>query len=101
MHPLVKKLSDREMEELDPAAWPVTTIEIARYSRHYDQTEEYLILQGEVELETDNGPMKFGPGDFVTFPEGTSCVWDVKEPVVAHHGREGSCSIKPYKKANN
>ncbi len=28
---------------------------------------------------------EFGKGDFVTFPKGLSCVWDIKEPVKKHY----------------
>ena len=28
---------------------------------------------------------EFGKGDFVTFPKGLSCIWDIKAPVRKHY----------------
>ena len=36
-------------------------------------------------VETDQGNVTFGKGDFVTFPKGLSCVWDIKAPVNKHY----------------
>ena len=30
-------------------------------------------------------PVHLQSGDFVTFPKGLSCVWDVKEPIKKHY----------------
>ncbi len=32
--------------------------------------------------------IKIKKGDYVTFPKGLSCVWDVKEPVKKHYNFE-------------
>lgn len=45
------------------------------FDRHYDSTGECFIL----------GKVEFGKGDFITFPAGLSCVWDIKEPVRKHY----------------
>jgi uncharacterized protein len=38
------------------------------------------------DLETKDGKtVEFGKGDFVTFPKGLSCVWDIKAPVKKHY----------------
>jgi uncharacterized protein len=36
-------------------------------------------------VETKDGKVEFGDGDFVAFPTGLSCVWDIKEPVRKHY----------------
>jgi len=39
-------------------------------------------MEGEVVVETKDGKMvQLGKGEFVTFSEGLSCVWDIKKPV--------------------
>ena len=53
---------------------------------HYDVTEECYILEGGVVVETQDGKkVQFGKGDFVTFPKGLACVWDIKKPVRKHY----------------
>jgi uncharacterized cupin superfamily protein len=37
-------------------------------------------------VETPDGKkVEIGKGDFVTFPKGLDCVWDVKEPIRKHY----------------
>ncbi len=62
----------------------------ARFAFHgsgsYDSTEECYLLEGKVVVESEDGKKtEFGKGDFVTFPKGLSCVWDIKEPVRKHY----------------
>jgi hypothetical protein len=40
---------------------------------------------GKVVVETQDDKVEFGAGDFVTFPAGLSCVWDIKEAVRKHY----------------
>jgi len=47
--------------------------------------EECYLLEGKVVVETKDGKVEFGAGDFVTFPAGLSCIWDIKEPVRKHY----------------
>ena len=48
--------------------------------------EECLLLEGKVVVETAAGEkVEFGKGDFVTFPKGLSCIWDIKQTVKKHY----------------
>ena len=52
----------------------------------YDIRERAYVLEGEVEVTTDDGQsVAFGAGDLVTFPRGTSCTWRVKKPFRKHY----------------
>ncbi|MBW2449319.1 MAG: cupin domain-containing protein, partial [Deltaproteobacteria bacterium] len=52
----------------------------------YDSTEECFLIEGKVVVETEDGNrVEFGKGDFVTFPKGLSCIWDIKVPVRKHY----------------
>jgi len=45
------------------------------------------LLAGKVTVTPDDKslkPAEFGKGDFVTFPAGMSCTWDVSETVEKH-----------------
>lgn len=55
--------------------------EIAK-AEGFDFTPE----EGKVVVETEDGKrVEFEKGDFVRFPKGLSCVWDIKEPVKKHY----------------
>lgn len=52
---------------------------------HYGETEECYIIEGEVLIETKDGKkVEIKKGDFVTFPQGLSCVWEIKKPIKKH-----------------
>ena len=81
----IKKLSAAEQEELGIKSWPIWEKEVSRFDWFYDSEEQCLILEGEIDVETEAGKVSIKPGDFVTFKKGLSCVWDVKKPVRKHY----------------
>jgi uncharacterized cupin superfamily protein len=85
----VEKLSEEELDKKGVKSWPVWEKGVSRFDWTYDSTEECFILDGEVVIETSEGSVSFGPGDFVTFPEGLECVWDIKKPVRKHYNFPG------------
>ena len=82
----IRKPNLEDMEKRGVLSWPIWEKEISRFDWHYDETEECYLLEGEVFVETEDGEkVKFGRGDFVTFPQGLSCAWDIKKPVKKHY----------------
>ena len=82
----IRKPTTADMEKAGVMSWPIWEKEASRFEWHYDQTEECYLLEGNVVVETDDGEkIQFGKGDFVTFPKGLSCVWEIKEPVRKHY----------------
>merc|ERR1712174_157980 len=52
----------------------------------YEQSEEAYIIEGECIVTPSTGEaVSIKAGDFVTFPKGMTCVWDVKEPIKKHY----------------
>lgn len=82
----VQRPRKEDLEKRGVSNWPVWQKEVSRFDWSYDDTEECYLLEGKVVVETSDGEtVTFGKGDFVTFPKGLSCVWDVKEPVKKHY----------------
>ena len=82
----VEKLSQDELKKRGVEGWPIWTKEVSKFPWTYDSIEECLILEGQVTVETEDGKkVKFGKGDFVTFPKGLSCTWIVEKPVRKHY----------------
>jgi len=82
----IKRPDQEEVKAKGIESWPVWEKEVSRFDWYYDSTEECYLLQGSVEVITENGEkVRFGKGDFVTFPKGLSCTWDIKEPVRKHY----------------
>ena len=82
----IKKPKKEDMEKEGIMSWPIWEKEVSRFDWFYDSIEECYLLEGEVVVETEDGQqVEFGKGDFVTFPQGLSCVWDIKEAVKKHY----------------
>lgn len=82
----IEKPDDRDLKERNVTSWPIWEKEVSQFDWHYDDTEECYLLDGMVVVETDDGTkVEFGKGDFVTFPKGLSCTWDIKAPVRKHY----------------
>ncbi len=82
----VERLPPDELKRRGVQGWPIWTKGVARFPWSYDSTEECFILEGDVTVETRDGQkVSFGEGDFVTFPKGLSCTWDIKKSVKKHY----------------
>ena len=82
----IEKISEQKLKEMDIFSWPIWEKEVSRFDWHYDETEMCYLLKGKVTVETKDGEkVSFGAGDFVTFPQGLDCVWDITEPVKKHY----------------
>ena len=81
----IEQLRTEDIEARGVGSWPIWEKEVSRFDWHYDQTEECLILEGRVTIETEDGEVEIKPGDFVTFPKGLSCIWNILEPVKKHY----------------
>ncbi|MFW5770957.1 MAG: cupin domain-containing protein [Spirochaetota bacterium] len=82
----VEKIDDDKLKKMNVTSWPVWEKEASEFDWHYDSTEEFYVIEGDVEVALENGEtVSFSKGDFVTFPEGISCTWKVKKPIRKHY----------------
>ncbi len=82
----IQKPEKEDLETRGVLSWPIWEKEVSRFDWYYDSIEECYLLEGKVVVETEDGEkVEFGKGDFVTFPKGLSCTWDIKEPVRKHY----------------
>jgi uncharacterized cupin superfamily protein len=67
-------------------SWGTWGCGVSKFPWTYDSNESCYLLSGQVTVTPSDGspPATFGKGDFVTFPAGMSCTWDVTEPVQKH-----------------
>jgi uncharacterized cupin superfamily protein len=86
MEIIVQKLSQDQLKRQGVFNWPIWEKEVARFDWYYDEAEQCYFLEGDVTVETDDGKkVNFGKGDFVAFPKGLKCIWDIKKPVKKHY----------------
>jgi uncharacterized cupin superfamily protein len=83
MEILVRKPTENEAAEMKSC--PIWSCEVSEFDWHYDSEEVCLILEGEVTVQHDSKRVSIAAGDYVVFPAGLSCVWQVHKPVKKHY----------------
>lgn len=82
----IEQPSMEKLKQLGVFSWPIWEKEASCFDWHYDRIEMCYILEGQVTVEEKAGKaVSFGPGNFVTFPKGLDCVWNIKEAVRKHY----------------
>lgn len=82
---IIKKITESEMTSRGIKNWPIWEKAVSKFDWTYDSEEECFFLNGEVVVETENGNYTIKSGDFVIFPKGLKCVWDIKQDVKKHY----------------
>lgn len=78
--------STAKLEVMNVFGWPIWTKEVSTFPWSYDKTETCYFLQGDVIVTPEGGePVQMGAGDLVTFPEGMSCTWEIRQDVKKHY----------------
>ncbi len=82
----IRKPDENLLKKLNVESWPIWEKEISEFDWYYDEDETFYVLEGEVEVEIEDGEkVSFGKGDLVTFKEGTKCRWKLKKPIRKHY----------------
>eukprot|EP00804_Cyclotella_cryptica_P005426 CCRYP_002969-RA/>CCRYP_002969-RA protein AED:0.00 eAED:0.00 QI:30/1/1/1/0/0.5/2/417/156 len=84
---VVTQPTEEFLEKKGVFSWSKWSCPPSKFPWTYDSTESCYLLQGQVTVTPTDGrkPATFGKGDFVTFPSGMSCTWDVSEGVEKHY----------------
>ncbi len=78
---LVKQISKEDLTNMGVFNWPIWTCEVSEFPWTYSDNESCFIIDGEIEVKTQDESVHIGPGDFIVFPKGLSCKWKVTKPV--------------------
>ena len=81
-----KNISKDQLQKLGVKEWPIWTKEVSEFPWTYDEEEKCYILEGSVEVTTDEGEkVTINEGDFVSFPKGLSCKWKITKNIKKHY----------------
>ena len=72
-------------EKMEASSWPIWEKEASVFPWHYGEKETCLILDGEVCVQVGKEEVSFKGGDYVVFPEGLDCTWNIKKAVRKHY----------------
>lgn len=80
-NPAEKRLQDDGIYD-----WPIWTKEVSEFPWTYSEDETCYFLKGDVVVTPDGGdPVEMKKGYLVTFPEGMSCTWKIRQDVKKHY----------------
>jgi len=79
----IRKPTDMEIAAMKTK--PVWTCGVSEFDWSYDAEETCLIIEGDVTVKYGSKSVSFTAGDLVVFPQGLSCVWQVRKPVKKHY----------------
>jgi len=84
----ISQYTQEELEEGGVFDWPVWERGEEKFDWYYDQTELCYIVKGLATITTEFESITIKAGDFVTFPKGLECVWDIESAVKKHYSFE-------------
>lgn len=80
----IENLDQEELDEIGVENWPVWEHDEDKIEWYYDKPETCYILAGEATIVSEFESITIKPGDFVTFPAGLECVWDIDSAIKKH-----------------
>ena len=83
MKPTVKKPTSEEKHEAE--GWPIWEKEQSTFPWEYDEKETCLILNGKAVVNCSESVVEFSAGDYVVFPKGLKCTWNIKDRIRKHY----------------
>jgi uncharacterized cupin superfamily protein len=75
MKPQIRKATPAD--EKKASSWHTWEKEISEFPWAYTDKESCLILEGAAIITTEDGRYPLQEGDFVVFPKGLHCTWQV------------------------
>ncbi|KAI8003422.1 hypothetical protein LOK49_LG08G01915 [Camellia lanceoleosa] len=85
-----KNPPESKLTQLGVRNWPKWGCPPSKFPWTYSSKETCYLLKGKVKVYPDGSDeaVEIGAGDFVEFPKGMSCTWDVSETVDKHYNFE-------------
>ena len=69
----------------DYTDWSIWECPPRKFDWKYDQEEHCFIFQGNVIVKTDTESVYLSSGDYVIFPKGLKCYWEVKKALKKYY----------------
>ena len=81
----MKILINKNKNINDYKTWSVWTCGISKFDWEYTQEEHCFIIKGKVKVTTRDSSFNISKGDYVIFPRGLKCHWEVIEPIEKYY----------------
>ena len=86
----IKKLKKDALHEAGVFSWPLWEKEVSKFSWIYSKDEACYIVDGKATVTPRDGreAVVIEAGDYVVFPAGMECIWEVHEDIKKHFNFE-------------
>ena len=81
----VELLNEEEIEKRGIKSWGIWEKEPSEFDWSYTQAEHCYIITGSAEIKTEEGSVEIKEGDYVIFPVGLKCRWNVKDRIKKYY----------------
>lgn len=81
----VDRPDNDELKEMGVEKWPIWEHGEDKFEWFYDKTERCYIVSGEATIVSEFETLTIKPGDFITFPAGLECIWDIDYAIRKHY----------------
>ena len=79
----IKVIKNKKMS--DYKTWPIWKCDPSKFNWKYDQEEHCFIIEGRVKVTGEENTVEIESGDYVIFPKGLQCVWEVQKSIKKHY----------------
>ena len=69
----------------DYKSWSIWTCEPSSFNWEYEQEEHCFIIEGNVVVEGLTNKVNILAGDYVIFPQGLKCSWNVSKTIKKYY----------------
>jgi len=84
MEPIITKPTEVQRQAAEN--WPIWEKEVSEFPWQYDEQETCLIIEGDVTVTNEDGQeFDIKAGDYVVFPRGMKCRWNIKKDLRKHY----------------
>ena len=79
----IQVIKDKQL--LDFQSWPIWECCPSKFDWKYDQEEHCFIIEGDVTVTYNGCVVHITSGDYVIFPKGLKCVWEVHQSIKKYY----------------
>ena len=70
---------------VDYKSWPIWECDTSKFDWEYSEEEHCFIIEGSVIVTTIYESVQIEKGDYVIFPKGLKCNWEVIKPIKKYY----------------
>ena len=79
----IKIIKNKNLSDFQ--SWPIWECEPSKFDWTYSDEEHCFVIEGQVTVIGPENTVEIKSGDYVIFPKGLSCVWEVHEPIKKYY----------------